>query len=168
MECSMRIVTIRAGHESFVDPVFERKRELRPHIGMAPVTELGLRPREQPGRRLRPVNGMAACACHSVQSMFRPADIRAADRLAMAPQARVESALGGQFRERDDGGFAAVRLDVRRAGPMAAFASSRSRGFFFRAGPEMRIPVKRRIHVRVARLARFAPNVLGGTVCGYR
>ena len=76
------------------------------------------------------MDGVAAGADHVVQSVLGPADVGAADGLGVAAQAGVENFRRRQFREGDDGGFAALRLDVSLAGSMAAFASGPIGGFF--------------------------------------
>lgn len=89
MKGPVRIVAVGAGHESFVYAVLEGKRELRSYIGVTSVAELSLWLGKQPDRRLRVVNGMAARTRHSVQGVFRSANVRAAHLLAVTSQTCV-------------------------------------------------------------------------------
>src|SRR5258706_6483697 len=66
---------------------------------------------------------MTARANDFVERMSRAANICAAQSFGMTPKTVVEDVLGWDLRESDDGGFAAVRVDMGFAWPVAAFAS---------------------------------------------
>jgi len=59
-EAAMRVVTIAARHEAFIDPVLAGQVELRPHVRVAFVTGLRLAFGEQVLVRCRTVNRMGA------------------------------------------------------------------------------------------------------------
>src|SRR5689334_16881248 len=58
-ERSMWVVAVRAGHESFIDAVLERHRELRANGRMAGITEVRLPRGQKVFLRWRLVDGMA-------------------------------------------------------------------------------------------------------------
>ena len=73
---------------------------------------------------------MTAGANDFVERMSRPANICAAQSFGMTPKTVVEDILGWELRESDDGGLAAVGVDVGLAGSVTAFASGPFNGFF--------------------------------------
>ncbi len=92
-ERSMRIVAVRALHESFVHPMLGRHRELSSDIGMTPVAKLRLGFREKKLRCRGLMNRMATGAGHFARRMRRAADVGARNLLRMTRQARVQRLL---------------------------------------------------------------------------
>ena len=129
----MRIVAVCTRDHTFLDAVLEGHRELYAHIGMAPFAERGLGLAQQRASGLRAMNRMATGACHPIQSVLRTPYIRSRQRLAVAAQAGVNDALGGKFRERDNGRFTAVIIDVIAAGTVASLATRVLRCFLTRS-----------------------------------
>ena len=82
-ERSMRIVAIRALHESLVHPMLGRHRELSPDIRMTPVAELRLRLGEKQFRCRGFMNRMAAGTGYFARRMRGAADVRAGNLLRM-------------------------------------------------------------------------------------
>ena len=77
LECPVRVMAIRARHDALVDPVLEGHRELRADVGMASITQLGLRAGQQEFRRRRLVDRMATGAHHVVLRVRRAPDVGA-------------------------------------------------------------------------------------------
>ena len=88
----MRIVAVRALHESFIDAMLERHRELRAHGRVAAITDFALLLfRKQELRRGRAVNRMAVGADDIALSVLAAADVGAGNGLAVAPQAGIHN-----------------------------------------------------------------------------
>lgn len=97
---------------------------------------------------------MAVRANDIVHGMRGMANIRPRQRFAMTGEASVQNLPRFQLRERDDGRFAAVRLNVRAARPVTSFAPGFLRRFFpGNQAFEMRILVKPQPHVGMTGLA---------------
>lgn len=151
---AMRIMAVRALDRAFVNAMLEGHRELRPHGGVTTVTQVRLPARQQKFRCLSFVNRMAIRANDVVHGMRGMANIRPRQRFAMTGEASVQNLPRFQLRERDDGRFAAVRLNVRSARPVTSFAPSFLRWFFPRNQAfEMWILVKPQPYVGMTALA---------------
>src|SRR5215467_13439708 len=74
-ERAMRVVAVRARHDTLVDPVLEWHRELRADVGMATIAKLGLHAGQQEFRRRRLMDRMAIDAYHVVQRVQRAPDV---------------------------------------------------------------------------------------------
>src|SRR5436190_23768315 len=124
-ERSMRIVAVRALHESLIDAMFERHRKLRPHGRVAAITDFALLLfRKQELRRGRAVNRMAVGTDDVALGMLATADISAGNGLAVAPQAGIQDFFGSKPRKCDGNrGLAASSIHMVLAGPMAALAA---------------------------------------------
>ena len=119
----MRIMAVGTSHEPFVDAMLEGHGELRANFPVAAVAEIGLFLGQQEFRGRRFVDGMTAGANDFVERVSRAANICAAQSFGMTPKTVVEDVLGWDLREGDDGGLAAVGVDMGFAWPVAAFAS---------------------------------------------
>ena len=86
---------------------------------------------------------------------------------AVAAQAGVQRFFGPELGESDDGRFAAVRVDVRLPGSVAAFAAGIF-GRFLAGGDafEMRILIEGRPDVGMTGFAGLAADVIGGERSG--
>jgi hypothetical protein len=113
----VRIVAVRAGHESFVDPVLERHVELRPHVLVAGIAEVHLAFREERLGRLRFVDRMAVGADNVCPGVFGSPNVGARKSIRVAGQAAINNLTGLFLRKGKDLGLVAARLDVffRRA-----------------------------------------------------
>lgn len=160
---SMRIVTIGALHETLIDAVLERHVELRPHIVVARVAEIGLSLREQELRRRRAVNRVAAGADDVVQGVGRSPDISAAHVLGMAGEAIVQDFARRHDRERvRDRELATPCFHVCLARAMATLAAGPLGWFLARRDAlVVRIFIEIRPDIRVACLADFAADIRG-------
>ena len=121
-ERAMRVVAIGALHEAFIDAMLEGHGELRAHILVAAIAEVGLHGRQQESRSRRFMNGVATGARHAVQRVTGAPNVGARDALAMAGQTVVQDLVRSELRESDDGGLGG-RFDVRPTGTVAAFAT---------------------------------------------
>lgn len=140
---AVRIVTVGARYYSFLDPVFERHRELCAHVGMALFAQRGLGLAQERANGLRAVNRMTTGTCHPVQSVLRAPDIRARKRLTVAAKASVQYLLGGKPRERTDGLRSAAIIDMLPAGAVTALAACALRWLLARSDAlEMRVLIK--------------------------
>lgn len=92
-ERSMRIVAVRALHESFVHPMLGRHRKLGSDVGVTPVAELRLGLGEKQLRCRGFMNRMATGAGYFARRMRRAADVGAGNLLRMTRQARVQRLL---------------------------------------------------------------------------
>ena len=73
----MRIVTIRARDDSFLDPVLEGHGELRAHVRVAFFAQRRLRLPKQRVNRLRAMNRMATGTGHTIQGVLGGSNIGA-------------------------------------------------------------------------------------------
>lgn len=119
----MRIVAIRALHEAFIDAMLNRHRKLRPHIGMAAITEVGLWLRQKLFGSGSPVYRMAVGTDYVGGGVRTAANVCPAKLLRMARQAVVEYLLRGQVRKSDNFRFVALRLRMSFAGAVTTFAT---------------------------------------------
>jgi len=121
-EGPVRIVAIRTFDHAFIDPMFERHGELRFHGSVTGIAEVGLFLRQEEFRRFGVMDGVAVRADHIFLGMNAPADVGSRKSLRVAAEAGVESFLGSDFGERDNGRLAAARFNVGFPGAMATFA----------------------------------------------
>src|SRR5258708_7666884 len=143
--------------------MLERHRELGSHRGVAGVTEIGLRFREQVFSTLRFVNRVAARADDILFSVDAALDIRARYGLSVAAEAGVEGFLRPDLSESNDGRLAPASIDVRLSAAMAALASRVFRLLSSRCQAlVMRILVEIRPDIRVTRLANGAADIIRG------
>ncbi len=164
-ERPMRVVTIAACHEPFIDAMFERHGKFAPHVAMALVTKLRLAFRQQKFRALRFVNRVALCTSDAVQRVRRVANIGAGQSFGMASQASVQRLFRCGLRKSNDGRFSSMSFDMCASRPVAAFASCVRRLFRpARNALEMRIFVEPEPDIRMARLANHTAYV-GVTRC---
>jgi hypothetical protein len=160
----MRIMTVGARHEAFVDAMLERHGKLATDIGVACVAKVDLALGQQEFRLRRLVDGVAIGAYHVVQRVGGAANVGAAQGFSVTAQAVIENLFGLQLGKGDYASFSPMRFDVRLAGTVAALASGVVRRFF--AGCDtlvMRVLVKVRPNVGMARAAHIAPDVTGGS-----
>lgn len=163
LESSVRIVTVRAAHKPFIDPVLEWHGEIRPNIPVARVTEFGLLLCQQRSWFSGLVDRVALRAGDTVQRMRRGMDVRAGQRIGVASQTRIDGLLGSQGKEGNDGRLPAVRGHMVSPGTVTTLAAGILRRLF-PAGDasKMRILVKLEPDVRVACFANHASHVLLG------
>ncbi len=158
-EGSVRIVTIRALHEPFVHPVFERHRKLRADVGMAAIAKIRLRFGEKPFWRRCLVDGMAIRAANVTEGMRGPANIRAGNLFLVAGEARVDRRLRIQKRECDDRVLAAASLDMFLARSVTTFTTCFFKRLFSGGNAlVVRIPEEAGPHIGMARLASSAAD----------
>lgn len=156
----MRIVAVRAIHESGIDRMLERHREVGPYIRVALVAELGLRFCQKKFRSLRLVNGMALGAHDAVQRVRRFVDVGPREALRMAAKADIENLRRAQVREGPDRRLSAVGCDVQLAGAVAALAAGVLRRFLARCDAlKVRILEESKPYVRMAGLADHAAHI---------
>ena len=120
---TVRVVAIRALHESFIDPMLDRHGKLRPDVGMAAITEISLRLGQKLPGRGSFVDRVAVGANHVGGSVRAAADVRTAQLLRMAAQTVVEYLLGGQKGEGDDLRLVAFRFRMSLAGAVTTLAT---------------------------------------------
>jgi hypothetical protein len=150
----MRVMTVRAFHESLVDAMFKRHGELRANVGVTAVTELWLGLCQKELWCCRFMNRMAARTRNVIQSVC------AIEARSVAPKTGGYRLLGRQLGEGNDRSFASVRFDVIAPRPMATFAT-RIDGLFLTAGNtfEVRILIEVQPDVGMTRLANGASDV---------
>ena len=90
----MRIVTIPAIHEAFVDAVFRRHFELRAYAGVTGKAGLAPRFRQQKFRAGRMMDGVAIRTRHAVQGVLGPLDVGFLKVLGVAREADFQGLLG--------------------------------------------------------------------------
>ena len=106
------------------------------------------------------MDGMTAGANDFIERMGRLADIGAAQSLGVTSKTVVQDVLGWNLGESDDGGFAAVGVDMGFAWPVAAFASGPFSRFLTGCDAlVMRILVEPAENVRMTRPASGAAHV---------
>jgi hypothetical protein len=109
---------------------------------------------------------MTARANDFVERMSGLPDICAAQSFSVTSKTVVEDFFGWNLRESDDGGFAAVGVDMGFAGSMTAFASGPFNGFLTGCDAlVVRILVERGPNVRMTGTAYIAAHV---SRIGYR
>ena len=159
-ECAMRVVAVRTLHEALIHTMLGRHLELGADGGVARVTKLALFLGQQKLRCGRMVDGVATGAGHVVLRVLRTPDIGPAEIAGVTAQAIFQHLFRLHQRERvGDGGLAAAGLYVRFGPAVAALATGPFRRFFAGGDAlEVRIFVKIKPDVGVARLAGIAPN----------
>ena len=140
----MRIMTVRARHESFVDAVFERLRELSANVGVAAVADLRLFLCEQILGGIGLVDRMAGGADDIGLRMGTAADVGAVEIFGVTAQTGIQDLI--RLHERESVGnrnAAAGRGDVLLPRSVTRFAANIFGGGVFGDGRlEMRIPIK--------------------------
>jgi len=156
-ERAVRIMTIRALHESFVYPVLEGHGELRLNGRVAGVTQTGFWMRQQRCVRRGVMDGMTGGAAYTGHGVLRMTNSGPAKIGSVAGQAALRKLLHRVRRWRKDGPFGRF-LNMVAGGAVTAFASG-SR--FMMDGPasEMGIAGELLADIRMASLADVATNI---------
>ena len=81
-EGSVGIVAIAALHQAFIHPVMEGLREVRLHVGVALIAELGLIDFQQGGFRAGAMNAVATGAAYIRLGVRRPQEVGMSSRVA--------------------------------------------------------------------------------------
>lgn len=151
------VVAIRADHEPFIHPVFERLGKLGSDIVVAAVTDLDLTFCQKAPIRFRLVNGMARSASDIRLGVGTAANVGPIGVLGMATQTGIQCLVRRQLRKGDDALFAALGINMPPTWPMTAFTSNILwRGVLSNQGFVVRIPKELERDIRVARAANHA------------
>jgi hypothetical protein len=162
---AVRIVTVGALDQSFVNTMAERHFELGFLLEMARVTQFGLRFRQQKLFGLRLVRRVAGDTTDIVLGVNRVDSVHVLRPAGVATHASGVDFLGRRVLERDNFGLVATTVHVRFPGTVASFTTLPLRAFLAIEG---RYKVRRclemvekilRGHIRVTRLARLRPDV---------
>jgi hypothetical protein len=158
----MRVMTVGALDNAFVDTVLRRHIELRLNCSMAVVADIGLRLGKKVFRCCCTVNGVATRtgdACHGV---LGAPDLCSRKVLGVAGEAVVEDLLRLQLREGNDGVLSTFRLDVSLSRAVAPFTSSPFRRLILEGNAlVVRVAKEWCRDVRMARSADIAADVSG-------
>jgi hypothetical protein len=119
----VRIVAVRAAHETFIDAMLEGHGELCANFTVAAVAEIGLFLSEQEFGSGGFMDRMTAGANYLVERVRGLSNICPAKSLGVTPKAVCKNILGLKLRKSDDGGFAAVRVYMSFTGSVTTFAS---------------------------------------------
>jgi len=122
LERSVRIVTVAATDQPFVHLVMKGLRKGRLYIGVAGITELGLRNLEQILFALKRMDAMTTCTPHVRFPMGGTIKIRV--RSCMADKAFLIHYLRGSLAELEDLGGVASGFHMLLTGAMAGFAGN--------------------------------------------
>jgi|HubBroStandDraft_5_1064220.scaffolds.fasta_scaffold18591_2 hypothetical protein len=151
---AVRIVTIRALHQSFVNTMAERHFKLGLLLKMARVTQLRLRFRQQKLFGLRHVRRMAGDATDIVLRVDRVDRVHVLRPAGVTTHATGVDFLGRSILERENFGLVATAVNVRFPGTVASFAALPLRSF---------LAVKCRY--KVCRSLEMVEKVLRGHIC---
>jgi hypothetical protein len=165
-KCSVRIVAIRAFHESLIHAVFEGHRELGLYGRMAAVTQIGFPVRKQRSVRSGLVDGVARSAANAGASVLRMSNASPAKVGGVAGQTTLREFLDGMRRRRKDSSPGRL-LDVIARGTVTTFAA-RPRLVIECPSPEMRVLGELPALVRMASLADVTTNERRGLCNGAR
>lgn len=122
---AVRIVAIGALDQPFIDPMTEWLLEIRPLFNVARVAQARLLA-DQQEFRLRVMNRMAARATDAVLIVPRAQEVALFETRFMAGQTLLADFVGLRRLEAEDLAFVPAAFDVRRAGAMARFATTRT------------------------------------------
>ena len=148
----MRIVTIAAIHQSFIDLVMERLSKSGLDVSVAGIAELRLRNLQKARLASGLMNAMATRTTYVCFSMCGALEIRMCR--GVAPQAGVIDCLRRRESEPEDLFYIAAALYVLSAWSVAAFArNSFATMLHCKAG--MRIPREFLVDLTVTGLTRF-------------
>ena len=136
-ECAMRIVTVAAGQQPFIDLVMERLRERRFHFGVAGVAELRLRDLEQIRLALGRMHAVTVGTADFGVAVGGALEIWMCS--SMTSQTALARLFRGSVRECKDFCFVTTARNVLGARPMATLTTLMRR-------PALR--VQRRLPVR--------------------
>ena len=100
LEGTVRIVTIAAFHQAFVDLMVERLRKCGLHVSVAGITELRLRNLEKAGLASEFMNAMATQATYVCSSVCGALEIRMGPGMAL--QALLIDCLRRRFAELEE------------------------------------------------------------------
>ena len=126
---AVRIVTIRALHQSFVNKMAERHFKLGLLLEVARVTQRGLRFRQQKLSGFRVVWRVARHATDIALRVNRVDGVHVLRTTRMATHTTGIDFLGRGILERENFGFVAPAVNVRFPGTMAPFAALPLRTF---------------------------------------
>jgi hypothetical protein len=156
----MRIVTIAAGQQPFIDFVMKWLRERRFHVCVAGVAQLRLRDFEEIGFALKGMRAVTVGAAYLGAGMRGALEVRMRSGVA-AQTARIHF-FSGSLPEEKYLGFVTTARHVIGARPVAAFATLVGGAAFL---IKRRLPVRRLrptvVEVFVASLARVRPYISG-------
>jgi hypothetical protein len=162
---AVRIVTIGALDQPFVNAMPERHFKLSLLLEMARVAQFGLRLRQQKLFGFRLVRRVAGDATDIVLRMDRVDRVHMLRPAGVATHAPGVDFLGRSILERENFGFVAPAVNVRFPGTVASFTTLPLRIFL---SVECRYKVRRSLemvekvlrgHICVTRLARLRPDV---------
>ena len=162
---AVRIVTIGALDQSFVNSMAKRHFKLGLLLEMARVAQLGLRLRQQKLFGFRLVRRVAGDTTDIVLGVNRVDSVHVLRPAGVATHASGVDFLGRRVLERENFGLVATTVHVRFPGTVASFTTLPLRAFLAIEG---RYKVRRclemaekvlRGHICVTRLARLRPDV---------
>jgi len=118
----MRVMTIRTGHETLVDPVFGCLGKLGSNVVVATVTDFSLPLCQEASIGFGLMDGMAGCTGDVSLRMAAAPDIRSICVFGVASQARVQYASRWQIGKSYNALFTTLCIYMLFPRPVAAFA----------------------------------------------
>ncbi len=140
----MRIMTVRALHETFVYSMLGGHRKLRTHIGVATVAKIGLRLGQQLLRGRCFMDGVTTRADDIGGCVRTAANVCPTNLLGVAIQTRIEHLLGLQHRKRDDLRLISLSLSMCFSRAVATLAA-----FLFKLDPVINQCLRVRVSIKV-------------------